>query len=182
MNRNLRSMFRHGKKKAFEEHLIPQKLRWIFNPQQHFNLEDYKNGWREVERKQCKQSWRTDQSPRTFFQLLSVLLSWHWMQNRWLLSIQMSTICKHWLPIISFMATRTYLPTYVPTLPTTRRNFVDHRTFFWPTEDYAYLNWDRFNKGNLPSLNNRQKWPSMANENLKEGDLVWLINNSSKRR
>ena len=41
--------------------------------------------------------------------------------------------------------------------------------------------WDRFRKEYLPTLNNRQKWRSTANETLKEGDLVWLIKDSDKR-
>ena len=46
---------------------------------------------------------------------------------------------------------------------------------------YANLNWDRFRKEYLPTLNNRQKWRSTANEMLKDGDLVWLIEDSDKR-
>ena len=33
----------------------------------------------------------------------------------------------------------------------------------------------------MPTLNNRQKWRSTSNETLKEGDLVWLIEDSDKR-
>ena len=58
---------------------------------------------------------------------------------------------------------------------------VDHRKFFRRTQAYANLIWDRFRKENLPTLNNRQKWRSTANETLKEGDLVWLIKDSDKR-
>ena len=40
---------------------------------------------------------------------------------------------------------------------------------------------DRFRKEYLPTMNNRQKWRSTVNETLKEGDLVWLIEDSDKR-
>ena len=59
--------------------------------------------------------------------------------------------------------------------------FVDHRKLFRQTQAYANLISDRFRKEYLPNLNNRQKWRSTANETLKEGDLVWLIEESHKR-
>ena len=59
--------------------------------------------------------------------------------------------------------------------------FVDHRKLFRQTQAYANLIWDRFRKEYLPTLNNRQKWRYTANETLKEGDLVWLIEDSDKR-
>ena len=59
--------------------------------------------------------------------------------------------------------------------------FVDHRKLFRQTQAYASLIWDRFRKEYLPTLNNRQKWRSTANETLKEGDLVWLIEDNDKR-
>ena len=76
------------------------------------------------------------------------------------------------------MATRTFAyPTYHA-----RRKYVDHRKLFRQTQAYANLIWDRFSKEYLQTLNNRQKWRSTANETLKEGDLVWLIEDSDKRR
>ena len=62
----------------------------------------------------------------------------------------------------------------IPYLPCAEE-FVDHRKLFRQTQAYANLIWDRFRKEYLPTLNNRQKWRSTANETLKEGDLVWLI-------
>ena len=59
--------------------------------------------------------------------------------------------------------------------------FVDHQKLFRQTQAYAYLIWDRFRKEYLPTLNNRQKWRSKANEILKGSDLVWLIEDSDKR-
>ena len=59
--------------------------------------------------------------------------------------------------------------------------FVDHRKLFRQTQAYTKLIWDRFRKEYLPTLNNRQKWRSTSNETLKEGDLVWLIEDSNKR-
>ena len=68
----------------------------------------------------------------------------------------------------------------LPYLPRAKE-FVDHRKLFRQTQAYANLIWDRFRKEYLPTLNNRQKWRSTVNEFLKEGDLVWLIEDSDKR-
>ena len=59
--------------------------------------------------------------------------------------------------------------------------FVDHRKLFRQGQAYANLIWDRFRKEYLPTLNNRQKWLPTSNETLKEGDLVWLIEDSNRR-
>ena len=68
----------------------------------------------------------------------------------------------------------------LPYLPSAEE-FFDHRKLFRQTQVYANLIWDRFWKEYLPTLNNRQKWRSTSNEILKEGDLVWLIEDSHKR-
>ena len=68
----------------------------------------------------------------------------------------------------------------LPYLPRAEK-FVDHRKVFRQTQAYANLIWDRFRKEYLPTLNNRQKWRSTANENLTEGGLVWLIEDSDRR-
>ena len=59
--------------------------------------------------------------------------------------------------------------------------FVDHRKLFRQNQAYANLICDRFRKEYLPTLNNRQNWRSTANETLKEGNLLWLIEDSKKR-
>ena len=58
---------------------------------------------------------------------------------------------------------------------------VDHQKLIRQTQAYENLTWGRFRYEYLPTLNNQQKWRSTANENLKEGDLVWLIKDSDKR-
>ena len=68
----------------------------------------------------------------------------------------------------------------LPYLPCAEE-FVDHRQLLRQTQAHANLIWDRFRKEYLPTLNNRKKWRSTTNENLKEGDLVWLIEDSDKR-
>ena len=68
----------------------------------------------------------------------------------------------------------------LPYLPCAEE-LIDHRKLFRQTLAYAYLMGDRFCKEYLPTLNNRQKWRSTANETLKEGDLAWLIKDSDKR-
>ena len=67
--------------------------------------------------------------------------------------------------------------TYLPCA----EKFVHHRKLFQQTQAYANLSCDSFRKEHMPTLNNRQKWASTANENLKEGNLVWLIEDSNKR-
>ena len=67
----------------------------------------------------------------------------------------------------------------VPYLPYAD-NFVHNRNLFRQTQAFANLIWDRFRKEYLPTLNNRPKWRSTANETLKEGDLVWLIKDNDK--
>ena len=62
-----------------------------------------------------------------------------------------------------------------------RRRICDYRKLSQQTQAYANLIWDRFRKEYLPTLNNRQRWRSTANETLKEGDLVWLIEDTDKR-
>ena len=52
---------------------------------------------------------------------------------------------------------------------------------FRQRQPQANLIWDTFRKEYLPTLSNRQKWRSTANETLKEGDLVWLTINSKRR-
>ena len=68
----------------------------------------------------------------------------------------------------------------LPYLPCAEK-FVDHLKLFRQTQAYANLIWDRFRKEYLPTVNNRQKWRSTANETLKEGELVWLIEDSDTR-
>ena len=68
----------------------------------------------------------------------------------------------------------------LPYLPCAEE-FVDHRKLFQQTQAYANPIWDRFRKEYLPTLNNRQKRRSTSNEILKEGDLVWLVEDSDKR-
>ena len=68
----------------------------------------------------------------------------------------------------------------LPYLPCAEE-FVYHRKLFRQTQAYANLIWDRFRKEYMPTLNNRQKWRSTVNETLKEGDLVWLNEDSNKR-
>ena len=59
--------------------------------------------------------------------------------------------------------------------------FVHHRKLFRQTQAYANLGCDSVRKEHLPTLNNWQKWASTVNENLKEDNLVWLIEDSNKR-
>ena len=68
----------------------------------------------------------------------------------------------------------------LPYLPY-EEGFVDRRKPFWQTQAYANLIWDRFRKEYLPTLSIRQKWRSKTNDTLKEGNLVWLIEESNKR-
>ena len=62
-----------------------------------------------------------------------------------------------------------------------QKNLLIIKKFFRQTQAYANLIWDRFRKEYLPTLNNRQKRRSTANEILKEGYLFWLIGDIDKR-
>ena len=59
--------------------------------------------------------------------------------------------------------------------------FVDNRKLFRQTQAYADLIWDRFRKEYLPTLNNRKKWQTTADKSLRQGYLVWLVEDSDKR-
>ena len=58
--------------------------------------------------------------------------------------------------------------------------FNDHGKFFGQTQAYANLRWNSICKKYLKNLNNRQKQRCTTNLNLKEGNLVWLIENSNQ--
>ena len=80
-------------------------------------------------------------------------------------------------PITSCLATGKFAyPTYHA-----QKNLLIIESSFETLKPLKILIWDRFCKEYLPTLNNRQKWRSTANETLKEGDLVWLIEDSDKR-
>ena len=139
-------------------------------------MEEYGSGWLEVARKQFTQCWRTDQSRRTFFQKRCVVEQT--LNARPLTPVSSDVNDLEALtPNHFLLGNKNHCLPYLPCA----EEFVDHRKLFRQTQAYANLIWDRFRKEYLRTLNNRQKWRSKTNETLKEGHLVWLIEDSNKR-
>ena len=62
----------------------------------------------------------------------------------------------------------------------TQATDMDHRKAFRKAEAYADMIWSRWMKEYLPTLNKRTKWIK-EDHNLEVGELVWLLEPSSKR-
>ena len=52
---------------------------------------------------------------------------------------------------------------------------------FNTAQAYAAMIWKRWTREYLPQWNQRSKWSKEHVRNLKEGELVWLVNDSVKR-
>ena len=57
----------------------------------------------------------------------------------------------------------------------------DLRKSFKTAQAYADMIWKRWTRECLPQWNQRSKWSKEHVQNLKEGELVWLIDDSLKR-
>ena len=67
-----------------------------------------------------------------------------------------------------------------PFMPSSER-YSDLRKFFKSAQAYANMIWKRWTREYLPQWNQRSKWSKEHVQNLKEGELVWLIDDSVKR-
>ena len=164
-------------KEGIEEHLIQRGFRWKFNPSAAPHFE----GVLERLARSCKKA------------MYAVLVNRSVTED--VCSTTMCTVEQtlNPTPLTPFSSDVNDLETLTPNhfllgnrnvcLPyqPCAEEIVDHRKLFRQTQAYANLILDRFRRDYLPTLNNRQKWRSTANENLKEGDLVWLIKDSDKR-
>ena len=68
----------------------------------------------------------------------------------------------------------TILPSHDPI------NF-DHRKRYVRAQAYSDAIWNRWLREYVPTLNRRSKWSSPSDRDLKTGDLVWIVEQSSPR-
>ena len=54
-------------------------------------------------------------------------------------------------------------------------NEFDHRKRYDRAKSYANVIWSRWIKEYVPTLNRRSKWQTPAEQHLKTGDLVWIV-------
>ena len=57
----------------------------------------------------------------------------------------------------------------------------DHRKRYARAQSYANAIWARWLKEYVPSLNRRSKWQTPAEQHLKVGDLIWIVEESNPR-
>ena len=164
-------------KEGIEEHLIQQGIRWNFNPP----AAPYFGGvWERLVRS-CKKAMYVVLGNRSVTEDVlptTMCIVEQTLNARPLTPVSSDVNDLEALTPNHFLLGNTNV--CLPYLPCAEE-FVDHRKLFRQTQAYANLIWDRFRKEYLPTLNNRQKWRSTTNENLTEGDLVWLIEDSNKR-
>ena len=164
-------------KEGIEEHLIQRGIRWKFNPP----AEPHFGGVWEWLVKSCRKAIYAVLGNRSVSGdvfLTTMCIVEQTLNARPLTPVSSDVNDLEALtPNHLLLGNRNVCLPYLPCA----EDFVDHRKVFRKTQAYANLLWDRFRKQYLPTLNNRQKWRSKANETLKEGDLIWLIVDSDKR-
>ena len=60
-------------------------------------------------------------------------------------------------------------------------NEFDHRKRYARAQAYANAIWSRWIKEYVPALNRRSKWQTPAEQHLKVGDLVWMVEENNPR-
>ena len=60
-------------------------------------------------------------------------------------------------------------------------NEFDHRKHYARALSYANVIWSRWIKEYVPTLNRRSKWQTPAEQHLKTGDLVWIVEEANPR-
>ena len=167
-------------KEGIEEHLPQQGIRWKFNPPAapHFG-----GVWERLVRS-CKKAMIIVLGNRSVTKdVLSTTMCFveYILNASPLTPVSSDVNDREALTHNHFLLGNTNV--CLPYLPCAEE-FVDHRKLFLQTQAYANLIWYRFRKEYLPTLNNRQKWRSTANENENrtEGNFVWLIEDSDNRR
>ncbi len=68
-----------------------------------------------------------------------------------------------------------------PALVSVSENDFDHRKRYARAQSYANAVWSRWLKEYVPGLHKRSKWSSNPAQELKTGDLVWIVESSSPR-
>ena len=66
-------------------------------------------------------------------------------------------------------------------LPSHKRAEVDHRKRYVRAQAYSDAIWNRWLKEYVPTLNRRSKWSSQPERQLRTGDLVWIVEPTSRR-
>ena len=164
-------------KERIEEHLIQQGIRWKFNPPAaaHFG-----GVWERLVRS-CKKAMYAVLGNRSVTE--DILSTTMCIVEQTLNARPLTPVSSDVNDLEALTPNHFLLGTTNICLPyqPCAEEFVDHRKVFRQTQAYANLIWDRFRKEYLPMLSNRQKWRSTANENLTEGDLVWLIEDNDRR-
>ena len=61
-------------------------------------------------------------------------------------------------------------------------NEFDYRKRYAHAQSYAYAIWSRWIREYVPALNRRSKWQTPAEQHLKTGDLVWMVEETNPRR
>ena len=57
----------------------------------------------------------------------------------------------------------------------------DHRKRYARAQSYANTIWSRWVKVYVPALNRRSKWQTLAEQHLKTGDLIWVVEDTNPR-
>ena len=60
-------------------------------------------------------------------------------------------------------------------------NELDHRKRYARAQSYANAIWSRWIRECVPTLNRRSKWQAPAEQHLKTGDLVWIVEETNPR-
>ena len=66
-------------------------------------------------------------------------------------------------------------------IPSVVGNEFDHRKRYARAQSYANVIWSCWIKEYVPTLNRRSKWQTPAEQHLKTGDLVWIVEETNPR-
>ena len=163
--------------KGIEKHLIQRLIRWKYNPSAalHFG-----GVWERLMRS-CKKATYAVLGNRSLIEEgLSTTMC---ILGKTLNARPLTPVSSHVRDLEELTPNHFLLgdrKVCLPYLPFAKK-FVDHRKLFRQTQAYGNRIWDRFPKEYLPTLNNRRKQRSTANETFKERNLVCLIENGNKR-
>ena len=156
-------------KEGIEHHLIQRGIRWKFNPPA---APHCGGGWERLARSSKKAMYAVLGNRSVLENVLSTTICIvEQTLNARPLTLDSSdgNDLEALTPNHFLLGNRNVSLPYLPC----KEEIVDYRKLFRQTQAYANLIWDRFRKQYLPTLNNRQKLRSTANETLKEGDFVW---------
>ena len=73
------------------------------------------------------------------------------------------------------------LETISSSLPSLSNSDFDHRQRYARAQAYSNAIWKRWLKKYVPTLNHRSKWSTQSDRQVRTGDLVWIVEDSSPR-